>query len=71
MQVRSIQQARAVSFDLISKQIFLFRRYRVRRRIFILRAVIFANGQLSRPIVLQPDDLIIAADGGTHHCLGL
>jgi thiamine pyrophosphokinase len=71
MQVRSIQQARAVSFDLISKQIFLLRRYRLRRRIFILRAVIFANGQLSRPIVLQPDDLIIAADGGTHHCLGL
>jgi thiamine pyrophosphokinase len=33
--------------------------------------VIFANGQLSRPILLQPDDLIIAADGGSHHCLGL
>jgi thiamine pyrophosphokinase len=31
--------------------------------------VIFANGQLSRPITLQPDDLIIAADGGSHHCL--
>jgi thiamine pyrophosphokinase len=36
-----------------------------------LRAVIFANGRLSRPILLQPDDLIIAADGGSHHCLGL
>jgi thiamine pyrophosphokinase len=33
--------------------------------------VIFANGQLTRPILLQPGDLIIAADGGTHHCLGL
>jgi len=33
--------------------------------------VIFANGQLTRPILLQPDDLVIAADGGTHHCLGL
>jgi thiamine pyrophosphokinase len=36
-----------------------------------LRAVIFANGQLTRPIPLQPTDLVIAADGGTHHCLGL
>jgi thiamine pyrophosphokinase len=36
-----------------------------------LRAVIFANGQLTRPILIQPDDLVIAADGGTHHCLGL
>jgi len=36
-----------------------------------LRAVIFANGRLTRPIILQPDDLIIAADGGSHHCLGL
>ena len=36
-----------------------------------MRAVIFANGQLTRPILLQPDDLVIAADGGTHHCLGL
>jgi len=36
-----------------------------------LRAVIFANGQLTRPILLQPDDLVIAANGGTHHCLGL
>jgi thiamine pyrophosphokinase len=33
--------------------------------------VIFANGQLTRSIVLEPDDLVIAADGGTHHCLGL
>ncbi|OGO37498.1 MAG: thiamine diphosphokinase, partial [Chloroflexi bacterium RBG_16_57_11] len=36
-----------------------------------MRAVIFANGQLTRPILLQPDDLVIAANGGTHHCLGL
>lgn len=36
-----------------------------------MRAVIFANGQLTQPIELQPDDLVIAADGGTHHCLGL
>lgn len=36
-----------------------------------MRAVIFANGRLSRPIMLQPDDLIIAADGGSHYCLGL
>lgn len=36
-----------------------------------MRAVIFANGRLTRPIILQPDDLIIAADGGSHHCLGL
>lgn len=36
-----------------------------------MRAVIFANGQLTRPIMLQPDDLVIAADGGAHHCLGL
>ena len=36
-----------------------------------MRAVIFANGQLNRPILIQPDDLVIAADGGTHHCLGL
>ncbi len=36
------------------------------------RAIIFANGRmdLKPPILenLHPDDLIIAADGGTHHC---
>jgi thiamine pyrophosphokinase len=36
-----------------------------------LRAVIFANGQINLPIHLQPDDLIIAADGGGRHCLDL
>jgi len=40
-----------------------------------LRAIIFANGVLNnirdvRDIIL-PDDLIIAADGGTAHCLAL
>jgi len=37
-----------------------------------LRAVIFANGSITRPItirtLLEEDDLIIAADGGAHHC---
>jgi thiamine pyrophosphokinase len=36
------------------------------------RAIIFANGRMdvTPPLVadLQPDDLIIAADGGTQHC---
>jgi thiamine pyrophosphokinase len=36
-----------------------------------LRAVIFANGQLSGLVPLHSDDLIIAADGGSHHCLEL
>jgi thiamine pyrophosphokinase len=39
---------------------------------FILRAVIFANGSITRPANISPqleeDDLIIAADGGAHHC---
>lgn len=39
--------------------------------VFILRAVIIANGPLTQPIGLQPDDLVIAADGGSHHCLRL
>ena len=40
-----------------------------------MRAVIFANGQLSSPqasrSALRPGDLLIAADGGSHHCLSL
>ncbi len=36
-----------------------------------MRAVIFANGQLNGPAKLQPEDLIIAADGGAQHCLKL
>jgi thiamine pyrophosphokinase len=39
------------------------------------RAVIFANGELSHPesvlCLLQPGDLIIAADGGGKHCQAL
>jgi thiamine pyrophosphokinase len=44
---------------------------------FSLRVVIFANGELKGHEavhdLLKPDDLIIAADGGVHHCrtLGL
>ena len=37
-----------------------------------MRAVIFANGFITRPTTisaqLEEDDLIIAADGGAHHC---
>jgi thiamine pyrophosphokinase len=40
-----------------------------------LRAVIFANGDLEYPQaareVIRKNDLIVAADGGTHHCLAL
>jgi thiamine pyrophosphokinase len=36
-----------------------------------LRIIIFANGWLGKPIPLRPDDRIIAADGGAHHCLAL
>jgi thiamine pyrophosphokinase len=36
-----------------------------------LRCVIFANGKLNHFPALQPDDLIIAADGGARHCLRL
>jgi thiamine pyrophosphokinase len=40
-----------------------------------MRAVIFANGQLGEAqgvqAELRPDDWIIAADGGAHHCLTL
>ena len=39
---------------------------------FLLRAVIFANGNLSSPGTihsqLRDDDLVIAADGGAKHC---
>jgi thiamine pyrophosphokinase len=34
-----------------------------------LKAVIVANGLLEQNISLLPGDLLIAADGGTHHCL--
>ena len=37
-----------------------------------MRAVIFANGNLEYPLeaqaAIQPGDLVIAADGGAHHC---
>ncbi len=40
-----------------------------------MRAVIFANGNLTDPVstvaALRPDDLILAADGGARHCLAL
>jgi thiamine pyrophosphokinase len=36
-----------------------------------LRAVIFANGSLNPPVRVSPGDVIIAADGGTRHCLAL
>jgi len=40
-----------------------------------MRAVIFANGMLSNPQaareVVQPGDVVIAADGGGHHCRNL
>lgn len=34
-----------------------------------MRLIIFANGQLDQPFELRPDDVVIAADGGTHHAL--
>lgn len=40
-----------------------------------MRALIFANGPLADPqsarSLLQPDDLVIAANGGARHCLAL
>ncbi|MBW2623947.1 MAG: thiamine diphosphokinase [Deltaproteobacteria bacterium] len=40
-----------------------------------MRAVIFANGYLNHPQdaarLIQPDDLLIAADGGARHCRNL
>jgi len=34
-----------------------------------LRAIIVANGNLDQPIISKPNDILIAADGGTNHCL--
>ncbi len=34
-----------------------------------MRAVIIANGNIDQTIVLKPNDILIAADGGTNHCL--
>lgn len=34
-----------------------------------MRAIIIANGNLDQPIILKPNDILIAADGGTNHCL--
>ena len=36
---------------------------------FVLRAIIFANGQYEFPYCPEPHDLVIAADGGARHCL--
>ena len=40
-----------------------------------LRALIFAAGDFkqleSNPILREQDDIVIAADGGTHHCLSM
>jgi thiamine pyrophosphokinase len=40
-----------------------------------LRAVIFANGELDdrerARSLIKPDDLLVAADGGAHHCLAM
>ncbi len=40
-----------------------------------MRAIIFANGTLTEPRtvfeILQPNDLLLAADGGARHCLAL
>jgi len=52
-----------------------FRWYGVRSCLFMTRAIIFANGRMQDPPIIlshrQPSDLIIAADGGTHHCKSL
>jgi len=46
-----------------------------RRRVFVLRAIIFANGELKNAAtvlpLIQPGDTIIAADGGSRHCRAL
>ncbi len=34
-----------------------------------MQAILVANGWLNQSIPLQPGDLLIAADGGTRHCL--
>jgi thiamine pyrophosphokinase len=36
-----------------------------------MRIVIIANGWLNQPLQLQPDEILIAADGGARHCLEL
>lgn len=36
-----------------------------------MRAVIFANGELNTPFNVNAQDIIIAADGGAHHCMKL
>ena len=36
-----------------------------------MHAIIFANSHLEKAPVVQPGDLIIAADGGARHCLAL
>jgi len=39
-----------------------------------MKAIIFANGEFSPPVFpleIQKDDLVIAADGGSRHCLEL
>jgi thiamine pyrophosphokinase len=43
--------------------------YLFQQEVFILRAIIIANGQLKEPINPLPEDLVIAADGGAMHCL--
>jgi len=35
------------------------------------RAIVFANGWLGQPPHIQPGDVVIAADGGSRHCLRL
>jgi thiamine pyrophosphokinase len=45
----------------------------IRGRDFLLRVIIFANGDLSHPQMdaehIQPEDILFAADGGARHCL--
>jgi len=42
---------------------------KIHRGGIFLRAIILANGHLNQPISLLPDDLLVAANGGTNHCL--
>jgi thiamine pyrophosphokinase len=46
-----------------------------RGRDFLLRVIIIANGELSHPQMdaehIQPEDILLAADGGARHCLAL
>jgi thiamine pyrophosphokinase len=42
--------------------------------IFKMKTIIFANGEFTtplHPLNIQEDDLVIAADGGSQHCLSL